>query len=158
MSVDAETFRRVLGAAPSPVTILTIVDAQGADHGMTVSAFASLSLDPPLVLVCVGDDATIAAPMREARQFGVNVLADDQAELSIRFADRDVRGFGGVPHHRAPGGSALLDGAAAHLECRVVARHPGGDHTIVVGEVTFATATERPPLVHLRGRYRAVAR
>lgn len=158
MSVDAETFRRALGAAPSPVTVLTIVDPLGADHGMTVSAFASLSLDPPLVLLCVGDDATIAAPMREARHFGVSVLADDQAELSTRFADRDVRGFGGVPCHRAPEGSALLDGASAHLECRVVARHPGGDHTIIVGEVAFATASDRPPLVYLRGRYRAVAR
>jgi len=158
VSVDAETFRRVLGAAPSPVTIVTIVDARGADHGMTVSAFTSLSLEPPLVLVCVGDDATIATPMREARHFGVSVLADDQAELSIRFADRDVRGFDGVSSRRAPAGSALLDGATAHLECRVVARYPGGDHTIIVGEVTFATASERPPLVHLRGRYRSVAR
>jgi flavin reductase (DIM6/NTAB) family NADH-FMN oxidoreductase RutF len=158
VSVDAETFRRVLGAVPSPVTVLTIVDAQGADHGMTVSAFTSLSLEPPLVLVCVGDDATIATPMRNASHFGVSVLAEDQANLSIRFADRDVRGFDGVPNHRAPAGSALLDGATAHLECRVVARYPGGDHTIIVGEVTFATASERPPLVHLRGRYRAVTR
>lgn len=158
MSVDAETFRRVLGATPSPVTVLTIVDARGTDHGMTVSAFASLSLEPPLVLVCVGDDATIAAPMREAGHFGVSVLAEDQADLSIRFADRDVRGFDGVASRRAPAGSALLAGATAHLECRVVARHPGGDHTIIVGEVTYATASERPPLVHLRGRYRAVSR
>ena len=157
MSIDAETFRRVLAAAPTAVTVLTLVDASGVDHGMTVSSFASLSLEPPLVLVCVGDDATIADAMRDARTFGISVLAEHQADLSIRFADRDVRGFDGVACTRGPSGTALLDGAVVQLECHVVARHPGGDHTIVVGEVRHAVAHDHRPLVHLRGRYRSVA-
>ncbi|MCC7195360.1 MAG: flavin reductase family protein [Gemmatimonadaceae bacterium] len=156
MSVAAAAFRRALGAAPSPVTVVTVVDPHGADHGMTVSAFTSVSLRPPLVLVCIGEAATIAAPMRHAAHFGVSVLGEGQEALSLLFADRNARGFDAIPHRRGPDGSILLDGAAAHLECRVVARHPAGDHTAIVGEVTYARATGERPLVHLQGRYTAV--
>ena len=157
MTVDAATFRSVLGVVPTAVTVLTIVDDLGVDRGMTVGSFCSLSLEPPLVLVCIGDDATIADAMRGATHFAISVLADDQEPLSRLFADRAARGFGGVPHHRGPHGLALLDGASAHLECRIAARHPGGDHTIVVGEVLHAEATVRRPLVHHRGAYNRLA-
>jgi flavin reductase (DIM6/NTAB) family NADH-FMN oxidoreductase RutF len=142
-----------MGAVPSAVSVLTVVDPTGVDHGMTVSAFCSLSLDPPLVLACVGDDATIATPMREATRFGISVLAADQEALSRRFADRDVRSFVDVPHARGPGGTALFDGATAHLECVVTTRHTGGDHTIVVGAVAYAVDLGRPPLIHHRRGY-----
>ncbi len=158
MSVDSTTFRRVLGAVPTTVTVLTIVNADGADCGMTVGALTSLSLDPPLVLACIGEDATIAGDMQGVAAFGVSVLAEDQASLSRRFADRDARDFAGLATVRGPDGMALLVGAAAHLECRIVARHPGGDHTIVVGEVRYAVAFDRPPLVHHRGDYTGLAR
>jgi flavin reductase (DIM6/NTAB) family NADH-FMN oxidoreductase RutF len=157
VSVGPDEFRRALGAAPTPVAVLTIVDANGADRGMTVSAFTSVSLVPPLVLVCVGDDATLAAAMRTTTHFALSVLAAPQEMLSERFADREERGFDGVPLSRGPSGTALLGGAAAHVECRVVARQPGGDHTIVVGEVQFAKASGVEPLVHLRGEYRSLA-
>ena len=153
MSVDAATFRAALATVPTAVTIVSARDHAGTDHGMTVGAFTSLSLQPPLVLVCIGDDATIADVMREATTFGVSVLADDQAALSDLFADRARRGFTGVAQRRGPSGTVLIDGAVAHLECAVVARHPGGDHTIVVGEVRHATYTARPPLLHHRSRY-----
>lgn len=153
MTIDEITFRRVLGAVPTTVTVVTIVDASGTDRGMTVGALTALSLAPPLVLVCIGDDATLATAMRTAGDFGVSVLADNQAHVSHRFADRDARDFDGSIQCRGPAGTALLDGAAAHLECRIVARHPGGDHTIVVGEVTYATASSRLPLVHHLGDY-----
>ena len=157
MTIDAATFRRVLGVVPTAVTVLTIVDELGLDRGMTVGSFCSLSLEPPLVLACVGDDATIAGAMRGATHFGISVLADDQEPLSRLFADTGARRFDGVPHHRGPNGLALLDGACAHLECRITARHPGGDHTIVVGEVLHAGATARHPLVHHRGGYNRLA-
>src|SRR5262245_57509177 len=128
MSIDETTFRRVMGAVPTGVSVFTIVDAAGADHGMTVGAFCSVSLNPPLVLACIGDDATLARWMGEADRFAVSVLAEDQAALSERFADREARGFDHVAHTRGPLGAVLIDGAAAHLECRIVARHRAGDH------------------------------
>jgi flavin reductase (DIM6/NTAB) family NADH-FMN oxidoreductase RutF len=153
MTIDESTFRRVLGAVPTGVSVFTVVDRAGNDHGMTVGAFASLSLNPPLLLACIGDDATIAQVMPEAERFGISVLAEDQAELSRRFADREARGFAGVAHARGPLGTVLIEGAVAQIECRIVARHRGGDHTIVVGEILHATSTDRAPLVHHRGGY-----
>lgn len=158
MTIDEATFRRVLGSVPTTVTVLTIVDAGGADRAMTVGAFASLSLDPPLVLVCIGDDATIAEPVRSAANFGISVLADDQADLSRRFADRATRDLDDIAVVRGPVGTALLGGAVAHLECAIVARHPGGDHAIVVGEVRHAAAFDKRPLLHHRGGYSRLER
>ena len=153
--IDAATFRHALGRFPSGVTIVTVRDASGRDLGMTVSAFASLSLDPPLVLVCIGDDATIAGAVGAAGHFAVSVLAEDQEALARRFADSDADRFAGTAVARGTTGIALLDGAVAHLECAIVARHRGGDHTIVVGEVLAATTVEDGwPLVYQRGAYR----
>jgi flavin reductase (DIM6/NTAB) family NADH-FMN oxidoreductase RutF len=157
MSIDAATFRQVMGAVPTGVSVLTIVDQSGADRGMTVGAFCSLSLDPPLVLVCIGDDATIARAMREATAFGVSVLADNQAALSRRFADTETRGFEGLAYSRGPLGTVLLAGAVSQMECRISARHQGGDHTIVVGEIVHAAAGAGMPLVHHRGGYTRLA-
>lgn len=153
--IDASTFRHVLARFPSGVTVVTVRGPGGRDYGMTVSAFASLSLVPPLVLVCIGDDATIAGAVAAAGQFAVNVLSEDQEALARRFAEQDVDRFDGASVSRGETGLALLDGAAARLECRIVARHRGGDHTIVVGEVFAAAALEDGrPLVYQRGEYR----
>lgn len=158
MTIDVPTFRAVLATVPTAVSVISVRDHEGVDHGMTVGAFTSLSLHPPLVLVCIGDDATIAPVMRDASIFAISVLADDQSALSDLFADRVRRGFSGVRHVRGPSGSALIEQAVAHLECAVVARHPGGDHTIVVGEVHHAAHTERQPLLHHRRAYARIDR
>jgi 3-hydroxy-9,10-secoandrosta-1,3,5(10)-triene-9,17-dione monooxygenase reductase component len=153
--IDGSTFRRVLARFPSGVTVVTVRGTDGRDYGMTVSAFASLSLEPPLVLVCIGDDATIAGAVAEAGQFAVNVLSEDQEALARQFAEQDTDRFAGVNVSRGTSGLALLDGAAARLECTIVARHRGGDHTIVVGEVLAASALDDGrPLVYQRGEYR----
>jgi 3-hydroxy-9,10-secoandrosta-1,3,5(10)-triene-9,17-dione monooxygenase reductase component len=153
--IDAATFRHALGRFPSGVTVVTVRGADGRDFGMTVSAFASVSLKPPLVLVCIGDDATIAGEVAAAGHLAVSVLADHQDALAQKFADTDADRFADTAVHRGTTGVALLDGAAAHLECAIVARHRGGDHTIVVGEVLAATAVEDGhPLVYQRGAYR----
>lgn len=157
MTVDTATFRHALGTVPTAVSILTMVDDDGEDRGMTVSAFCSVSLSPPLVLVCIGNDATISGPMRGASTFALNVLADDQADLSRVFADTGARPFAGVGSSRGPGGMLLIDGTSARLECRITARYPGGDHTIVVGEVTSADVSPMPPLLYHRGTYSALA-
>lgn len=155
--IDAATFRHALGRFPSGVTVVTVRGDDGRDYGMTVSAFASVSLDPPLVLVCIGDDATIAGAVAAAGQFAVSVLAEDQEAVAQRFADSDADRFAGTGVARGVTGIALLTGAIAHLECAIVARHRGGDHTIVVGEVLAATAVDDGrPLVYQRGEYRRV--
>jgi flavin reductase (DIM6/NTAB) family NADH-FMN oxidoreductase RutF len=153
--IDAATFRHALARFPSGVTVVTVRDAAGHDFGMTVSAFASVSLDPPLVLVCIGDDATIAGAVADAGHFAVSVLAENQEALAERFAETDADRFAGTKVSRGVAGPALIEGAVAHLECAVVARHRGGDHTIVVGEVLAATAIEDGrPLIYQRGEYR----
>jgi 3-hydroxy-9,10-secoandrosta-1,3,5(10)-triene-9,17-dione monooxygenase reductase component len=154
-SIDAAAFRHALGRFPSGVTVVTVRGNDGRDFGMTVSAFASLSLVPPLVLVCIGDDATIAGAVADAGQFAVSVLAEDQELLARRFAESDTNRFAGTAVSRGVTGLALVDGAVAHLQCAIVARHRGGDHTIVVGELFAAAAVEDGrPLVYQRGEYR----
>jgi len=156
--IDAGTFRHALGRFPSGVTVVTVrgeAGPHGSDYGMTVSAFASLSLSPPLVLVCIGDDATIAGAVAKAGHFAVNVLAENQEELARRFAEPDADRFEGAQISRGAHDLALLNGAVATLECAIVARHRGGDHTIVVGEILAASAVEDGrPLIYQRGEYR----
>ena len=150
---EASTFRAALARFASGVTVVTARGADGADHGMTVSAFSSLSLDPPLVLACLDVTATLLPHLRAATTFGVSILAAGQATLSKRFADQGVVRFDGVAVTHASEGPALIDGAAAHLVCRRVAEHPGGDHVIIVGEVQRAEAHGDAPLVYALREY-----
>lgn len=150
---DASAFRTALARFASGVTVVTVRGADGADHGMTISAFTSLSLDPPLVLACLDMTATLLPHLRGATMFGVSILAEGQAALSARFADQGVVRFDGVAVTHAPEGPALIAGAAAHLVCRRIAEHPGGDHVIVVGEVERATTYGDAPLVYALRRY-----
>lgn len=137
----------------SGVTVVTARGGDGADHGMTVSAFASLSLDPPLALVCVEQSATLLPHLRSADWFGVSILAAGQEAISARFATKDVARFDGIRTSRAPEGPALIDGAVAHLVCRRVAEYPGGDHLIFVGEVRDAQVHGDDALMYGLRRY-----
>ncbi len=120
---------------------------------MTLSAFSSLSLDPPLVLVCIGEAASIAGAIAAADHFAVNILDEEQEHLSRRFSEKDADRFESIAITRGTAGLPLLDGALAHVECRITARHRGGDHTIVVGEVVATAAREGHPLLYYRGGY-----
>jgi flavin reductase ActVB len=156
-SISESLFRDVLGRWASGVAVITVRDAAGGDHGMTVSAFSALSLDPPLVLACIGHEATIAGAVAAADRFGLSVLAEHQEALSRQFAQAETDRFEGVRMARSPRGLAFVPGALAHLECTVNARHEGGDHTIVVGEVVHATSATGRPLVYYRGDYGRLA-
>ncbi len=159
-AIDPDTFRATLGRFATGVTVLTAIDADGRDHGMTVSAFCSLSLDPPLVLACIDQRAGMHTVLAEGAPFAVNVLAAGQEALSRRFAvgEQGDR-FAGVGYQRAAGGAALLDGVLAWLDCRVAARHPGGDHAIVVGAVHEAgTRDSARPLLYYRSGYASLER
>ena len=120
MAIDPDSFRAALGRFASGVTIVTIQDDKGRDHGMTVSAFCSASLEPPLVLACIGHDASMHGVMMGAEHFGVSVLAAGQEQLARRFADQRSDRFEGIGFTRGQLGVALIDDALAHLECVVV--------------------------------------
>lgn len=157
MPLDQDAFRAVLGRFASGVTIVTVRGANGRDYGMTVSAFSSVSLEPPLVMVCIGEEASLEPMIAEATHFGVSILASDQEPLSRRFAAHGER-FDGVGFTRGDSGMALIDGALAFMECRIVARHRAGDHTVVIGEVEAASVADQRPLLYYRGGYAQLER
>lgn len=153
----ADEFRRVLGHFASGVTIVSTCDADGRPTGLTASAFSSVSLDPPLILVCVDHKSQSYPAMRERGRFAVNILAADQEAVSRRFASSRLDKFEGVPHRITDLGVPLVEGAIAQLECVTVSTHVEGDHTIFVGRVERAGAAGGPPLVYSRGRYERLA-
>ena len=157
MAIDPDQFRSVLGRFASGVTVLTARSGD-VDHGMTVSAFCSVSLEPPLVLACVDKAADMAAVIAQSPHFGVSVLAEGQEALSRRFSELPSGRFDGVGYHRADSGVVLLDDAIAHLECRRVASHEAGDHVIHVGEVEAARCRQDRPLLYYRGGYAQLER
>jgi len=158
MTVDDDRFKSVLARFASGITIITTRDAEGRDHGMTASAFSSLSLDPPLVLVCIANDATMAPVVTTASSFVVNILSDSQEALSRRFAGKLDDRFAGIGHARGDLGDAILDDVLAWMQCRIIARHPAGDHIIVIGAVDAAEARDARPLLYYRGGYAQLER
>jgi flavin reductase (DIM6/NTAB) family NADH-FMN oxidoreductase RutF len=148
----------VLGRFASGVTVVTARDADGVDHGMTASAFCSLSLEPPLVLVCVEKTADMHPVLEEAEIFGVNVLSASQEPVSRRFAEKIGNRFDGIGYARGLTGVVILDDVHAFLECRKTTTCPGGDHTIFIGEVLHAVASDGRPLLYYRGGYTELER
>ncbi|HYD51129.1 MAG TPA: flavin reductase family protein [Gemmatimonadaceae bacterium] len=154
MSVDPDRFRSLLSRFASGVTVLSLRDAAGRDHGMTVSAFCSVSLEPPLVLACVDRAASMHDLLLASDgPLGVSILSLAQEPLSRHFADADAERWAGVPMVRGESGVPLVAGAIAHLECRIVDRHPAGDHTILIARVERGELGEGGPLVYFRGGY-----
>lgn len=157
MAIDPDEFRAVLGRFASGVTVLTARHGD-SDHGMTASAFCSVSLNPPLVLACIDRSADMAPIMAKATHFGVSILAEGQEALSRRFSELPSGRFDGVGYRRGDSGVILLDDALAHLECRRVASHEAGDHIIHVGEVEVAGCQQERPLLYYRGGYAQLER
>ena len=158
MTIDPDSFRATLGRFASGVTVGTTVADDGRDQGMTVSAFCSLSLEPPLVLVCIAHDASLHPLMTPGRAFAVNILAAAQEALSRRFSGPDPNRFDGIGFTRGRTGAALLDDTLAWLDCRVERVAEGGDHTIVVGRVEDAAVRPDRPLLYYRGGYAQLER
>jgi len=148
-----ERLRDVCRSYPTGVVAVTAQTAEGP-VGMAVNSFASVSLDPPLVLFCPARSSSTWPLIRAADGFAVNVLAAGQHEHAQRFAARGVDRFAGVPHRGGRTGAPLLDEALAVIECRVAAEHDGGDHWIVVADVLgLASLQTGPPLLFHGGRY-----
>jgi flavin reductase (DIM6/NTAB) family NADH-FMN oxidoreductase RutF len=160
--IAPERFRQALGNFLTGVTVVTTSGPDGEPIGMTANAFTSVSLDPPLVLVCVARSASTFAAMEQARTYAVHVLHDGQDAISMRFACSAADGiekFSEIEWYRADSGLPLLDDALARLECTIVDRVEMGDHVGYVGRVDAAHAPERmlAPLAFYRGSYARLA-
>lgn len=152
-SFDAARFRQVLGHFPTGVTVVTAATEDGP-VGLAIGSFASLSLDPPLVLFCAGRSSTTWPRIREAGAFCVNVLAEDQEDVCRVFAGRGTDKFAGIGWRPSLIGAPQIMGCLASLDCRIEDVHAGGDHDIVVGRVVDLQVHRRGgPLVFFRGGY-----
>jgi 3-hydroxy-9,10-secoandrosta-1,3,5(10)-triene-9,17-dione monooxygenase reductase component len=152
-SFTPEAMRTVLGSFCSGVTVVTALGDEPL--GFTCQSFTSLSLDPPLVVLCPADISTTWPRIRGIGRFCVNVLADDQQHISSRFARSGGGKYTGLGWTPAPSGAPVLDGAIAWIDCTLWAEYSGGDHTVVVGEVRDLSAcSDRNPLLFYRSAYR----
>jgi flavin reductase (DIM6/NTAB) family NADH-FMN oxidoreductase RutF len=160
MTLDSAQFRKAMGAFATGVTIIT-VDLEGEVHGMTANAFASVSLDPMLVLVCVDHSTRTHAHLHTKKRFGVNVLCEDQRGISEYYArpersHEDAESEAGAHFDRTSHGTPVLHGALAYLECRLHSAQNAGDHTIFIAEVEEVVVNDGDPLLFFRGKYRKV--
>lgn len=156
-SLSKQEFCQACGRYATGVTILTAIGSDGAPHGMTANSFTSVSINPLLVLVCVDHTARILDYFRATKHLGINVLAEFQQELSVRFARRGHDRFDGVEWYPGVTGAPLLPGALASLECAVTRTLDAGDHAILIAEVLHAECREGRPLVYFNSSYRKLA-
>ena len=158
MPISKQEFRRVLGHFAAGVTVITTVGDDGKPYGLTATAFTSVSLEPPLVRVCVDKRAESHPHFQASRIFAVNFLRADQQEVSRGFAVSGGDKFSGVEMRQGVTGAPVLAGVLGHLECRTTDVCEGGDHTIFIGQVESADATEGEPLLYFKGAYGKIGR
>ncbi|MFM7736746.1 MAG: flavin reductase family protein [Alphaproteobacteria bacterium] len=159
MAFDQSEFRRVMGHFATGVTVVTTLDADGRPAGLTANAVSSVSLDPPLVLVCIDKKAETAACFTASGVFTVNILSDAQEGLSRRFAKSSPDKFTGVGFTTGTNGAPVLDGAIARIECRIRQSVDAGDHLVHIGQVeAIGVEGELDPLLYFRGGYRNLSR
>jgi 4-nitrophenol 2-monooxygenase / 4-nitrocatechol 4-monooxygenase, reductase component len=150
--VPDEVFRDVIGRFASGVTIITTT-AGDTDFGTTASAVSSLSMDPPMMLICLNRTSDTQAAILQAGVFGVNILAEDQGQIAYQFAKKGQAKFDGVRVVHGRTGVPLVEDALAHLECEVEETVTGGTHTVFLARVRQAAGTDRAPLTYFRGRF-----
>jgi len=159
MPVDRQEFRKAMGCYATGITVITSLSAAGKPVGMTVNSFNSVSLDPPLVLFSLDRKATHFADFMAASYFGVNILAEEQQQLSRIFSTQGIDRWEGVAYEKWETGSPILPGTLASFDCVTDARHDGGDHIIFIGRVLkLGFASEGTPLLYYRGKYDQLAK
>jgi len=156
MPVNPDDFRAALSRFPSGITVVTSRGAAGDLHGITVSAFSSVSLDPPLILVCIERTTGSHTAIKESGVFVVNILAAGQDEMSDRFSLPFSDKFNGIDYRNGIGGVPVLNDALVTLECRLENAFAGGDHSIFVGLVDETSIRDGEPLVYFHGNYRGL--
>ncbi len=152
-SIDSRELRRVLGAFVTGVTVITTIDENGRAYGLTANSFSSVSLNPPLILWNQSLTAPSYPVFRDAKRFAVNILAEDQIDISQRFARAGQDKFAGISIRSGLGGIPLIEGCAAYLECSSEASFPGGDHAVFLGRVEKIEHRARKSLVFGGGKY-----
>jgi|SRR5579863_4698741 len=152
--IEKQHFRRVCGKFASGITIATVLDLEGKSHGMTANSFTSVSLVPPLLLICVDHRSKLLECFRRNDYYGINILDQSQRHLSDRFAGSGYDRFEGVEWYPGRTGVPLLPNALATIECKRVEMVMAGDHDIVIGEVFHATCRDGEPLVYFGSQYR----
>jgi flavin reductase (DIM6/NTAB) family NADH-FMN oxidoreductase RutF len=152
-TVDSALFRRVCGRFPTGITVITVRDAEGHPHGVTINSFSSLSLQPQLVMVCLDLRSGVLGHFLESTHFAINILGEHQEGHSRRFASISESRFHGIDWHEAESGVPLLDGSLAQLECAMTRWFEAGDHVVLIGEVLRAGYREGKPLIYFASNY-----
>jgi flavin reductase (DIM6/NTAB) family NADH-FMN oxidoreductase RutF len=152
--VSSHEFRHACGRFATGVAVASVVDPNGTAYGLTVSSFTSVSLSPPLVLICIGHDVTVIGAFRQASHFGINILRERDRDLSQRFATKGLDKFDGAAWYKGATGAPLIECALATMECETYQRIPSGDHDILVGRVVATRIEDGPPLIYYASRYR----
>lgn len=155
-AVPPELFRRACALFPTGVAVLTTRAPDGTPHGLTVNAFCSLSLEPPLVLVAIDRACSLLDTFEKAERFALNFLSVDQQDLSVRFSQLPEGRFAGVSWTAGADGPPLIDGIIGSIECRTRNIIDAGDHRALIGEVVAASVGEGDPLIFFRSGYRAL--
>lgn len=158
MEFDQRAFRDAMGCFATGVTVISTTSEDGRAVGVTVNSFSSVSLDPPLVLFCIDRKATNLATFQSAGGFAINILRDDQHQLSNGFAGQGDTMFETIAYEKSDLGSPLLPDTIACFECETETTHDGGDHVIFIGRVKRIRQNgDGDPLLYFKGRYAAVA-
>lgn len=155
-AIDPIALRKAFGTFVTGVTIVTTYDADGNPRGMTANSFTSVSLDPPLLLICVGKSAASYEAFCQTESFAVNFLHEGQVDVSGIFASKTADKFGSVRHHRVHTGAPVLADSLSWFDCTVFNRVEAGDHVILIGEVRAFGTSPQAPLGFCRGRYASV--
>ncbi|MGJ5819092.1 flavin reductase family protein [Paludibaculum fermentans] len=153
LKLDPNLFRRACGAFATGITVATVLGRDGKPHGLTANSFSSVSLDPPLVLICVAHKAATHGPFASAHSFVINILGSNQKDLSVRFASSHPNRFEGLDWTLGEVGAPVLSNSLAVIQCHTKRKIAAGDHTIFLGEVRHAEVREGKPLLYFAGNY-----
>ena len=152
--MQPDQFRRIAGQWLTGVVVVTSLDPSGEPCGMTMSGVTSLSLDPPQFLLCIDRQARTMGAIQHSGSFCIHYLREDQQAIAVAFARPGDSRFGALAHRAGETGAPIFDGTIAHVECRLHAVHPGGDHWIVIGDAVAGAFAGGPPLAYFSGSYR----
>jgi len=152
--MQPDQFRRIAGQWLTGVAVVTAMDSAGEPCGMTMNAVSSLSLDPPQFLLCIDRRARTMTAIEHSRSFCLHYLREDQREIAVDFARPGNNRFGSLAYRIGESGAPIFDGVIAHVECKLHAVHPGGDHWIVIGDAIGGEVAGGRPLVYFSGGYR----
>ena len=155
--VSVAEFKRAVGSFATGVTVVTVCDRRGRFHGFTANSFASVSLDPPMVLVCLHRQSPSLDGFAIGGAFAVNILGADQLDISGHFARHHDDKFAGIRHRPGRTGAPVLIGCHAVVECRLEHWYHGGDHVILLAHAEAAVTSECEPLVFHRSRYASIS-